>query len=219
MKDFQSAQGLKVDGIVGPDTRKALIASYMAIDGTSLPAGTTITTHGAGENFPADETGDSVRDPDNRRVEIFFFDGPIEPAPPGKTSRKGSTQYPQWLAVVAETMDLGTGRVVADALRLRVHADPGQVLESSDQFRLFNGLDFDKTLPMPKDAEKDADFVDLVFTNVPVDSSYSLEVIRQEDGNYFLLNQVPFALIESAVDDGPVADPSDPLELEPGTEE
>jgi outer membrane protein OmpA-like peptidoglycan-associated protein len=217
VKGFQSANGLKVDGIAGPKTRKALIQSYMAIDGTSLPQGTTLTTHGCGENFPVEETGDNVRDPDNRRVEIFFFDGPVTPPPPSKTSRKNSKEYPKWLDQVEETTDVTTGIVVADALRLRVHADPRIALDLKDKFRLFNDQGFEQILDMAKDAEEDADFVDLLYKNVPVDAGYSLEVVREEDGNYLLLDNVPFAAIESTAED-PRPDPEDPLELEPGTE-
>ncbi|MGC4088518.1 MAG: peptidoglycan-binding protein [Polyangiaceae bacterium] len=217
IKDFQGKNGLLVDGVAGPLTRSALIRAYMKLDGTSLPAGTTLTTHGCGENFPVSATGDGVRNQDNRRVEVFFFDGPIEPPPPGKTSAKGSTEYPRWLAQVEETFDVGTGAVTADALRLRVHANPKQVLELDDQFRLFNDAGFEQFLEMPADADEDADSVDLLFRNVPVDESYSLEVVRADDDsdNYLLLENVPFDAIEGSVDDSQADDDSDPLALEP----
>ncbi|MEO7424050.1 MAG: HET-C-related protein [Fibrobacteria bacterium] len=109
VSDFQAANGLKVDGIAGPNTRKALVEAYMALDGTSLPSGTTLTTHGCGENFPVDGTDDGKRDPDNRRVEIFFFDGPITPAPGGKTSAKGAADYPEWLKQVTRNIDVVLG--------------------------------------------------------------------------------------------------------------
>lgn len=106
IKDFQSANGLKVDGIAGPDTRKSLIKAYMAQDGTSLPPGITPRAHGAGESFPEVETGDGVRNADNRRVEIFCFAGAINPPPPSdRKSRKGSKEYPAWRDQVTETID------------------------------------------------------------------------------------------------------------------
>ena len=121
VRAFQGAQGLTVDGIAGPLTRRALIREYMALDGTTLPRGTTLTTHGCGENFPADDTGDGVRDPDNRRVEIFFFDGPIKPPPASKVSPAGATDYPQWLAQVEETIDVSDHDDDGDSLMIRLH--------------------------------------------------------------------------------------------------
>lgn len=109
IKGFQKSKGLKEDGIAGPVTRKALIADYMSLDGTTLPPDASLTTHGCGENFPAVETEDGQRSPDDRRVEIFIFAGPIAPPPPGKTSKRGSAEYPQWLAGVGETLDFDVG--------------------------------------------------------------------------------------------------------------
>jgi outer membrane protein OmpA-like peptidoglycan-associated protein len=103
---FQSAQGLKVDGIVGAETRGRLIELYMARDGTKLPVGIKPTTHGCGENFPLDSSQeeldavpvDDAQDLGDRRVELFFFDSElgIQPAPPGSNSKPGSTAYPEW---------------------------------------------------------------------------------------------------------------------------
>jgi hypothetical protein len=109
VKAFQHDSGLEEDGIAGPITRKALVEAYLALDQTSLPEGTTLTTHGCGENFPVEETGDGQRSAENRRVEIFFFDGPITPPVPGPTSAKGSTQYPSWLKKVLKTIDITLG--------------------------------------------------------------------------------------------------------------
>jgi hypothetical protein len=58
--------GLAIDGIADAKTRKALIEAYMGLDGTTLPDGTSLTTHGCGENFPAEQEGDGVRAPENR---------------------------------------------------------------------------------------------------------------------------------------------------------
>jgi hypothetical protein len=106
---FQRSAGLDDDGIAGPITRKELIKQYMALDGTSLPATATLTTHGCGENFPEEPTGDGKQEADNRRVEIFFFEGPIDPAPSGKTSAKGASDYPGWLARVNQSIDVVLG--------------------------------------------------------------------------------------------------------------
>ena len=103
---FQRSRGLKVDGKAGPETRRQLITEYMAPAEGILPADMPRTAHGAGEHFPLDGLARDVdpvaangqRDPVDRRVEIFFFEKEfgIQPAPPGKNSKKGSLEYPEW---------------------------------------------------------------------------------------------------------------------------
>jgi type VI secretion system secreted protein VgrG len=115
IKSFQQDKKLEDDGIAGTTTRKELIGAYMALDRTSLPKGTTLTTHGCGENFPAENTGDGKRFAQNRRVEIFFFDGPIEPPVPGPTSPRGSSAYPAWLKKLRKTIDIGLGESSSQA--------------------------------------------------------------------------------------------------------
>jgi hypothetical protein len=109
VRRYQETRGLSVDGIIGPDTRRQLVTDYMALDGTALPDDIEATTHGGGENFPADATPDGAPDQANRRVELFFFDGTlgIQPPPPGKNSPAGSKQYPEWVARAGDPVDLG----------------------------------------------------------------------------------------------------------------
>ncbi len=62
---FQRTRGLAIDGIAGPETRRQLITEYMALDGASLTDPESkfeieITTHGCGENFPVDDSGDEA---------------------------------------------------------------------------------------------------------------------------------------------------------------
>ena len=113
-------EALKVDGIMGPKTRRQLILDYMNLDKTSLPEDTRVVTYGCGEYFPlATEDGDvdadvqdGERDGENvqfdRRVEVFFFAKPfgILPAVPGVAdgespsqaveAAKGDLTYPEW---------------------------------------------------------------------------------------------------------------------------
>jgi len=103
---YQRTRSLKVDGIAGSETRSELIGEYMRRDGSPLTEepnfDITITTHGCGEHFPLDESGDDLdaapedqqEDAADRRVELFFFDAEfgIQPPPPGKNSQKGSTE-------------------------------------------------------------------------------------------------------------------------------
>lgn len=97
---------LAVDGIAGEHTRRALIAAYMAQDGTSLPPGTTVAVHGCGELHPEVATADGVAEEENRRVEVFLFEGPIEPAPQERCPAPGCAEHAQWVARAAETIDL-----------------------------------------------------------------------------------------------------------------
>ena len=80
---------LEVDGKAGPKTRHEIVQAYMQLQGTTVPDGTEVVTHGCGENFPAEPTPDGTADPDNRRVEIFLFDGPIDPPPVGEDLETG----------------------------------------------------------------------------------------------------------------------------------
>lgn len=108
IKAAQEQLGVTVDGKIGPKTRRALIAQYMAEDDTTLPPSVEVTIHGCGEHFPLDDTGlnlegpgvaqDSKEDAVDRRVELFFFNARegIQPPPPGPNSKKNSPEYPEW---------------------------------------------------------------------------------------------------------------------------
>ena len=122
IKWFQRTRGLEVDGVAGTKTRTALIKEYMSLDGVSLSdfvGEIQAVAHGAGENFPLDETEteldsapeDEKRDPADRRVELFFFDPEfgITPAPASANSGAGGTEYPKWLERVIATVELEEG--------------------------------------------------------------------------------------------------------------
>ncbi len=110
---------LKEDGKMGDKTREELVRTYMEQDGPSWIADKTrlkaITVHGAGENFPLDNTGleldqravadrDGQRDRVDRRVELFFFDAAkgIVP-PPGKPD---GPEYLQWRKLAVDNIDV-----------------------------------------------------------------------------------------------------------------
>jgi len=116
---FQAAHGLTVDGDRGPMTRRALVAEYMALDGTTLPPEIHAAAHGCGEHFPAVATDDEVECLENRRVEIFFFEGGVAPQPGAEISAADSADYPAWQAAVQEERTFrpgatGHGRVVVE---------------------------------------------------------------------------------------------------------
>lgn len=104
---FQSDNGLP-DGKMNDDTRRALIQQYMATDGTTLPDGTTIVVHGCGESHPSVATADAVALAENRRVELFFFRGPVVPPPVDPCPAGGCAEYPEWVRRTAQTIDVNS---------------------------------------------------------------------------------------------------------------
>jgi len=140
-RTFQEREGLTVDGIIGPQTRRALIKRYMAADETSLPPAVTTLCHGCGEHFPEIETADDVAEDKNRRVEVFFFRFGITPRPSSETSTAESPEYPQWKAAVTEEHDFDAthddrlGRIhmqVFDALGVEPLAERTYTLRSEE---------------------------------------------------------------------------------------
>jgi outer membrane protein OmpA-like peptidoglycan-associated protein len=117
VKQFQSDHGLAIDGIPGDATRRALVTDYMAIAGTSLPAGTELQTHGCGEYHNAVPTPDETPEQANRRVEVFLFEGPIAPPPVPVCQRPGCTEYPVWVSQTILTIDLDSP--LLEVIRIR----------------------------------------------------------------------------------------------------
>ncbi len=125
---FQRTRDLKVDGIIGSETRRQLITEYMQLDGVNLIAdpelNLIIESHGAGENFPLDETGleldqiaiDEVDDVFNRRVEFFFFDDEfgVVPAP----GAPDGPEYLEWRKRAVENEDLVAGALAPTPITL-----------------------------------------------------------------------------------------------------
>lgn len=100
-------EGLEVDGEIGPLTRRAIIAAYMDLDRTSLPATMRARAHGCGPHQAVvDDAGAPLPGEEQRRVDMFLFDGAVQPPPPGPTSHAGATQYAAWVEQMAETIDI-----------------------------------------------------------------------------------------------------------------
>jgi hypothetical protein len=104
VKEFQKSKNLKDDGKGGPDTLKALVTAYMGIEDTSLSRDIVPVVHGCAGHFDDTATDDGLQ-PDDRRLEVFFFDDEIDPKPAGKSSAPGSAEYPAWRAALVETRD------------------------------------------------------------------------------------------------------------------
>jgi hypothetical protein len=104
LRAFQRANGLTADGKAGSDTRAALVRRYMAIEGTSLTPGVTPVAHGCTGHEDDTITQDGL-EPDDRRLEVLFFDTEMKPPPAGETSEGSSPEYPAWTARLVETVD------------------------------------------------------------------------------------------------------------------
>ena len=149
IKSYQQSRGLDDDGIAGPNTRRQLIADYMALDGTSLPDQIRPVAHGCGENFPTnpkDVEQDKEDKEANRRVEIFLFEGKIAPPPPGEISKPGSKEYPIWRSRVIDEHDLRTER--GPVLRLDLGA--GQGVDFDGWFHLWTRTDTPENAPFSR---------------------------------------------------------------------
>jgi hypothetical protein len=105
LRAFQVASGLSADGKASAATRAALVKKYMALEDTSLTAGVTPLAHGC-TGHEDDTITDDGLEPDDRRLEVLFFDGPeIRPPPSGDTSDAASPEYPAWRTRLAQTVD------------------------------------------------------------------------------------------------------------------
>ena len=78
----------------------------MAIADTTLPAGTIIKTHGCGPYHLAVPTPPQTDEQRNRRVEVFFFEGRIDPPPLARCPSGGCSQYQQWVKRSVHCFDL-----------------------------------------------------------------------------------------------------------------
>ncbi|MGH7341277.1 MAG: peptidoglycan-binding protein, partial [Candidatus Rokuibacteriota bacterium] len=137
---FQEDHGLAKTGKVDAATRRAIITDYMAIDGTSLPADAQAEPHGCGEFFRAAETGDAVALAENRRVDVFFFDGPVHPPNPGPHATEEEAEYAAWRDRSRITHRLDTDGAGDDAtpaqIRVLLHSNSGCVPLADRPYRI-----------------------------------------------------------------------------------
>ncbi|MGH1340307.1 MAG: peptidoglycan-binding protein [Nannocystales bacterium] len=108
LKRFQAAHSLSETGMPNTDTRRALIADYMGLDATSLPAEADVGLLGCGEHHNEIETADHVDEQANRRVEVFLFDGgEVEPPVPDRCP-DADCPYLTWRDEMEHTIDFDT---------------------------------------------------------------------------------------------------------------
>ncbi len=105
-KRFQQDKGLAQSGRGDADTRRALIADYMALEGTSLPQGSTVLTHGCGLTHLAQPTGPNTASEVNRRVEVFLFESDVAPPPQTPCPVGGCAEFATWVSQSSLTVDL-----------------------------------------------------------------------------------------------------------------
>jgi outer membrane protein OmpA-like peptidoglycan-associated protein/phage protein D len=101
VRAFQGDAGVTVDGTAGDETRRALLKAYLGAAGGALPSSASIAVHACGERHPR-----STVDAENRRVDVFLFDGEIRPAPPECTSspHPGCKVYDAWVHGVSRRL-------------------------------------------------------------------------------------------------------------------
>jgi hypothetical protein len=198
VRRFQAAKGLLVDGDPGPITRRALIADYMAIDGTTLPSGVRATAHGCGQCFLAVPTDDDVAEPENRRVEIFLFPDGIEPRPSGSTSEPGSTAYPAWNEAIVEERTFTPGKAGHGSLEVVTDIEAAHQVSSGVTFvlRATDGAYARELLPV--DGRVVRGYTVLEFTDMPIGSFYSLSVRYASGNELALFEDVPFRELSAA---------------------
>jgi len=162
---------LPTDGKITQDTRRELVAAYMAQPDTTLPKGVVPLTHGCGPFHNEVPTGPGVAEQRNRRAEIFFFEGPVKP-PPRKTcpGPKGCPEYPEWVKRTTKTIDLDRG---VGTLTVQVQDPAGAPIE---------GAAIHLEGPFSEDGKTDAKGT-ASFPDMPA-GSYTVAAVREgfEDG-------------------------------------
>jgi outer membrane protein OmpA-like peptidoglycan-associated protein len=105
-RNLTEGTSLRTDGQIDAATRRQLVTAYLQQDGTTL-TGVEPVTHGCGEWHPVVATVDGAAENENRRSEIYFFEGDVTPAPV-RCRAPGCREYDQWVRAVIEEIDVET---------------------------------------------------------------------------------------------------------------
>lgn len=198
VRRFQAAKELVVDGDPGPLTRKALIADYMAIDGTTLPRTINASAHGCGQSFLAVPTDDGVEELENRRVEIFLFPDGIDPRPSGTISEAGTSEYLAWNEAVVEERTFVPGKAGHGALEVVTDIEQDHQPTSGVTFilRATDGA-YEREL-LPVEGHVVRGYTVLEFTDMPVGSFYTLSVRYASGAELSLFEDIPYRELSGA---------------------
>jgi uncharacterized protein len=128
VRAFQGDAGVTVDGTAGDETRRALLKAYLGAAGGALPSGASVAVHACGERHPRSKV-----DAENRRVDVFLFDGEIRPAPSECTSspHPGCKVYDAWVHGISRRLTPAdeparpqTGEATIQIVHAAAHDEP-----------------------------------------------------------------------------------------------
>ena len=127
---FQRSHLIDESGGPTAETRRELVREYMKLERTSLAPGTNLDVHGCGFTHPVPETeGDANPDqPKNRRVEVYLFDGPVDPRPVSPEPRQGCQEHAKWVERMILDVDLDQP---PGALTVTVKAEDGSAISGA----------------------------------------------------------------------------------------
>ncbi len=212
IKEYQKAQGLKADGVAGPQTREKMFLEYMTgkHDVELKPEQFMEPQHmGCGEFNPMKAT-EKAHEP-NRRVTFYLFHPERLPKLPCKASNTGpckkqmdppkprhsaSFRCSFYDSIARRCPCEGGGPIVElPALRIDLEIEQKDSKLQDDKYTLFCSDDesiYKKTLTVKDDHVPEDEFLTLEFLDLISDRPYTLEV---EPGTgaecYRLFEQVP----------------------------
>ena len=106
IKAFQGSRLLDVNGKANTATRQALVEAYMQLDDAPLPRDPPLVSHGCGKTHPVSPEGAPAEEQIDRRVEVYLFEGAIDPAPLTPCPLGGCSEYKRWVDLTSLSVDL-----------------------------------------------------------------------------------------------------------------
>ncbi len=129
IKEFQSTRLEAPTGTLSRAQEQSLVEAYMQIEGTSLLPGSPVETHGCGLRHLIAEPSTPDNDAQNRRVEVFLFEGQIDPKPQKRCPFAGCAEYQKWVDQRILDVDLDAP---PGSLRVKVLDDTGKGLQGAE---------------------------------------------------------------------------------------